>query len=1017
MGAGTAWGDTVTDALTASDFAATSTTYTDFSNVSKTSDAVYAGQSAKDSSGNIQMRSKNSNSGIVSTTSGGKLKSVTITVGSGSNTVDVYGSNTAYTAASDLYSSSTQGTKLGSVSATGTITVTGDYTYVGIRSNNGAIYLSKVEIEWETDGGSSTPTCAVPTFSPEAGTYTVAQEVTISTTTEGATIYYTTDGNDPTANSSVYSAAIPVSETMTIKAIAVAEGYDNSAIATATYTIVSFEHAGTEADPYTVADARAAIDANAGMTGVYATGIVSAIPTEYNTQHSNITFNFVDIEGDEVFLQAYRCIGDKVSEVQVGDIVVVYGDLKKYNSTYEFGQSCELVSLQHPDAPVVPAINADDVELAYDATSGEIAYTIANPVDGVNLTATSTADWISGITVDESAVTFTTTANEGQADRTATITLSYEGATAVDVTVTQKHYVADYATLPFEFDGGSASIANIAGLTASGLGSDYNSSPKLKFDDTDDYVILKINEAPGKLIFDIKGNSFSNGTFTVQTSADGETYTNLATYTELGTKQSEEFDNLDESVRYIKWVYTEKVSGNVALGNITLARPSTAPVITVAETTIDVDCAEAEGTIDLSYANIEISEMSDFGIQFYDAEGEEIDEPAWIEVTVAAQGPQVGEGYVLSYYIMDNEGEARTAYFKVFAMGNEDFVYSDLVTVTQAAYVAPGEWALTALADLTTDDTFVIVGYNGDTYAMSNDKGTGSAPAAVEVTVAADNTLSGTIADNLMWKVSGNATDGYTFYPNNSKDTWMYCINDNNGVRVGTGDAKLFTLSDGYLTTNQTADQRYIGIYSSQDWRCYKNTTGNIAGQTFSFYKNTAKKYVTITAAGYATYCSTSALDFSNTGVTAYTATIANNQVNFTKVEKVPAREGVLLKGAAGTYAIPVIASADALTDNAFIGVTEATAIEDAGIFVLMNGGAGVGFYQTKGAFTVGANTAYLPALAGPARSFIGLDDVTSVKGITAETMQNGEVYNLQGQRVMKAQKGLYIVNGKKVIK
>ena len=142
---------TTTDVLTADMFAATTTTYTDFSEVTATSNAVYAGNSGKDSSGNIQMRSKNSNSGIVSTTSGGTVKSVKITVGSGSNTIDVYGSNTAYTAASDLYNTSTQGTKIGSVSATGTVifNTDTDYTYVGIRSNNGAIYLSSVEIVWE----------------------------------------------------------------------------------------------------------------------------------------------------------------------------------------------------------------------------------------------------------------------------------------------------------------------------------------------------------------------------------------------------------------------------------------------------------------------------------------------------------------------------------------------------------------------------------------------------------------------------------------------------------------------------------------------------------------------------------------------------------------------------------------------------------------------------------------------------------------------------------------------------
>ena len=142
----------VKDTITSSLLTATSTTYEDFSNVAATSNARYAGNSAKSGSGGIQLRSKNSNSGIVSTVSGGKVKSVTITVESGSNTIDVYGSNTAYTGAGDLYATgegANQGTKIGSLSATGTITFTGNYSYVGIRSNNGAVYVTSVEIVWE----------------------------------------------------------------------------------------------------------------------------------------------------------------------------------------------------------------------------------------------------------------------------------------------------------------------------------------------------------------------------------------------------------------------------------------------------------------------------------------------------------------------------------------------------------------------------------------------------------------------------------------------------------------------------------------------------------------------------------------------------------------------------------------------------------------------------------------------------------------------------------------------------
>ena len=150
---------TVTDVITASNLAATSTSYTDFSGVTITSNAVYAGQSAKSAEGAIQLRSKNSNSGIVSTASGGKLVSIKIEVASGTNTIDVYGNTTAYTNASNLYATgeSNQGTKIGSLSETGTITVDGDYQYVGIRSNNGAVYISSIEITWESEGGVTPP--------------------------------------------------------------------------------------------------------------------------------------------------------------------------------------------------------------------------------------------------------------------------------------------------------------------------------------------------------------------------------------------------------------------------------------------------------------------------------------------------------------------------------------------------------------------------------------------------------------------------------------------------------------------------------------------------------------------------------------------------------------------------------------------------------------------------------------------------------------------------------------------
>src|SRR5207247_4197088 len=78
---------------------------------------------------------------------------------------------------------------------------------------------------------------ATPTFSPTGGTYTSSVTVTISDSTPGATIHYTTDGSTPTTSSPIYTNPVLVTQTTTIKAMARASGMTNSAVARATYTI------------------------------------------------------------------------------------------------------------------------------------------------------------------------------------------------------------------------------------------------------------------------------------------------------------------------------------------------------------------------------------------------------------------------------------------------------------------------------------------------------------------------------------------------------------------------------------------------------------------------------------------------------------------------------------------------------------------------------------------------------------------------------------------------------------
>ena len=94
------------------------------------------------------------------------------------------------------------------------------------------------------------PAATPPIFSPAVGTYASAQTVTISDPTAGATIYYTTNGTTPTTSSTKYTGSIAVSATETLKAIAVASGYTNSAVASAAYTITSQSPAATVSTPW-----------------------------------------------------------------------------------------------------------------------------------------------------------------------------------------------------------------------------------------------------------------------------------------------------------------------------------------------------------------------------------------------------------------------------------------------------------------------------------------------------------------------------------------------------------------------------------------------------------------------------------------------------------------------------------------------------------------------------------------------------------------------------------------------
>ena len=186
------------------------------------------------------------------------------------------------------------------------------------------------------------------------------------------------------------------------------------------------------------------------------------------------------------------------------------------------------------------------------------------------------------------------------------------------------------------------------------------------------------------------------------------------------------------------------------------------------------------------------------------------------------------------------------------------------------------------------------------------------------------------------------------------------------------------------------------------------------------------KTYTTIRvgATGYSTFCSTSALSFvGNEAVKAYIA-VSKNATAVTLqqiVGNVAAGTGLLLKGSANAAtSIEMVENGTQYENNLLVGVTSGTTtINAANKYVLVVKDGVVKFADTYGRQAeVPAGKAYLQVENANARelTFFFEGESTAIETIAKQDETDGVVYNLRGQRVDNPGKGLYIVNGKKVI-
>lgn len=880
----------------------TGTSYANWSDKTSNSDAVYAGNSAGGNS-SIQLRST-SPSGIVSTASGGKAKKVSLKWNSNTasgRTVGVYGSTEAYESAADLYNQTQTSKQIGTI-VNGTSTeleITGNYDYIGIRSEGNALYLDEVKITWEAGEGityseycTTVVAAAVerPVIEVAANPFIFSTTATITCATDDATIYYRYDENDEWTE---YTEALNLTTTTTIYAKAVKDN-DESSVATITVTKNLVEPA-------------VAIDA----TGITNTNVDDS--TEAGTLSASVTYNEEVIQGAIV---AWSSSDEDVATIDENGAVTLVakgtvtftatfagnGDFSEKSATYE-------MTVENPNAPGSvnnPYTVAEAV--AYigtlgSATSATEIYVsgIISQVDSYNSKYSSITYWIS-----DNGTT------EGQME-------VYSGK-GIDG--------ADFASVD------DLQVGDI--VTVKGFVKMYNTTP--------------------------------------------------------------EFTQNNQLVSFVRPVVTT-------------------PSINLGENEINAFAQGTDGVILVNYENITDVVAEVF---FCDADGNAATYD-WLTASINSINN-------LEYIIDANtSADARTAYMKVHALDDDaNDVYSELITINQEGYVAPatpGKWVETTLASLTSSDVFVIVGDNGENYALSNDKGASSAPTAVKVDVEG-NTLKSEPENNVKWTIDFTE-NGFVFYPYGSTETWLYCTNDNNGVRVGTNkDNKEFTTTEeGYL--KNIATSRFVGVYKTQDWRCYTSNTGNIANQTFKFYKRIdADKVQTIsvTDAGYATLVAKEDLEVP-AGIEVFAVQVKGIYAHLEPVTAgVPAGEAVIVKAVAeGDYSLPYAEDAvNAINGNELKASDEPIEADGTQYILAKPENEEVGFYPAATGTTIAAGKAYLQITGtAPVKGFtFSFDD--DATGINEELRMKNEdsdlIFNLAGQRIQKMQKGINIINGKKVL-
>ena len=175
-----------------------------------------------------------------------------------------------------------------------------------------------------------------------------------------------------------------------------------------------------------------------------------------------------------------------------------------------------------------------------------------------------------------------------------------------------------------------------------------------------------------------------------------------------------------------------------------------------------------------------------------------------------------------------------------------------------------------------------------------------------------------------------------------------------------------------------------------------------------------------ISSVGYATYVTEKAIDFSASSVEAFAVTESSREgyARLEPVTEAPAGEAVVLKGEEGAYVLQAAAAAPAPIAVNLLKPALAPVTADGSQYILADGNEGVAFYKAIAGSTIAAGKGYLEFPGSDVKAYLLEEDgATGLSNLDANVNLNEAIYNVAGQRLNKVQRGINIINGKKVLK